>query len=190
MKTTLALATYVAAVLAQSPNLSELIESQPDLSILGSALGLVPDLAKTLSGLQGITIFAPTDSAFQALLGGNTTQESFTVSQRDAVGIASILSYHVLNGTYTSSDFSEIPTYVHSLLAPSPNTAYPANVTEGQNVGLVLNGENATVLSGDLQAANVVQAVCCQNLTNRLFADHFRISKPPTMLPSTRLTRS
>lgn len=160
MKTTFALVACIAAVLAQSPSLSELIESQSDLSILGTALGLVPELAETLTGLSGITILAPTDSAFQALLGGETTQEGFSISQRDAKAVARILSYHVLNGTYTSSDFSEVPTYVNSLLLPSSEDPFPSNVTEGQNVGLVLDGENATILSGDLQTATVSQAVC------------------------------
>ncbi|KAF1970541.1 Fasciclin-domain-containing protein [Bimuria novae-zelandiae CBS 107.79] len=157
MRTTITLAAYISAVLAQSTSLTELIQSQPDLSTLGTALSLVPELLDTLGGLQGITILAPTNSAFEALLAQNTTQESFSISQSDAQAVASILAYHVLNGTYTSSDFSGVPTYVNTLLAPTSGV-FPANVTEGQNLGLVLNGENATILSGELQSANVVEA--------------------------------
>ena len=161
MKTTFAVASFVAAVLAQAPSISDLIASQPDLSILGTALGLVPELAEVLGGLSGVTILAPTDSAFEALLGGNTTQEAFSISQQDAAAVARILSYHVLNGTYTSSDFSETPAFAQTLLTPSSDEPFVSNVTGGQNVGLVLDGENATILSGELQSANVVQAVCC-----------------------------
>jgi uncharacterized surface protein with fasciclin (FAS1) repeats len=180
MKTTFTLAAFVASVLAQSPSLSELIESQPDLSILGTALGLVPELAETLTGLSGITIFAPTDSAFQALLGGETSQESFSISQRDAKAVARILSYHVLNGTYTSSDFSEIPTYVNTLLTPSSESPFVSNVTEGQNLGLVLDGESATILSGDFNTATVTEAVCTLCAETLPSTDHTRTSKPPT----------
>jgi uncharacterized surface protein with fasciclin (FAS1) repeats len=162
--TTLALAAWVSTVLAQTPSLSELIASQSDLSTLGQALTFIPDLAKTVSGLKDITILAPTNAAFESLIldQGFTaaSKEKNYVTSNSTEGIAALIAYHVLNGTYASTDFSEIPSYHNSLLTPALTVDGSAltNVTKGQNVGLVLNGKNATILNGDLLTANVVQA--------------------------------
>ncbi|KAF2437287.1 FAS1 domain-containing protein [Karstenula rhodostoma CBS 690.94] len=158
MRTSLALTAYISAVLAQAPSLTDLIASQPNLSTLGTALGSLPDLVKTLAGLSNITILAPTNSAFEALLAGDATPESTAVNSSDAQGIAAILAYHVLNGTYVSSDFSETPAFAHTFFVPSFEGRIRTNVTDGQNVGLVLDGENATILSGELKSANVIEA--------------------------------
>jgi uncharacterized surface protein with fasciclin (FAS1) repeats len=158
MRTSLALAACVSAVLAQAPSLTDLIASQPDLSTLGSALGSLPDLVKTLSGLSNITILAPTNSAFDLLLAQEATPESEAISSSDAQGIAAVLAYHVLNGTYVSSDFSDTPAFVNSLFKPSSEGSIRTNVTDGQNVGLKLDGEKATILSAGMPA-NVIEAV-------------------------------
>lgn len=161
MKNTFSFASFLAAALAQSTSLPDLIKSQPDLSILGEAIGMVPDLAKTLGGLKDVTLLAPTDSAFKALLNMDENLENTAIKQKNVEAIAALLSYHVLNGTFTSGDFTGIPTYVHSLFTQASKAQGMSltNVTEGQNVGLVLNDKNATILSGELQSANVVQAV-------------------------------
>jgi uncharacterized surface protein with fasciclin (FAS1) repeats len=164
MRTSLALAAFVSAVLAQAPSLTDLIASQPDLSTLGTALGSLPDLVKALSGLSNITILAPTNSAFELLLAQESTPESEAISSSDAQGIAAILAYHVLNGTYVSTDFSETPAFVNSLFMPSLEGSIRTNVTDGQNVGLMLKGENATILSAGMPA-NVIEAVSGPTVT-------------------------
>jgi len=161
MKTTaLTFAACMSAVLAQTPSLSELIASQSDLSTLGEALGLVPDLAELVSGLKDITILAPTNAAFEALLAQRPNTANTAITEKNTEAVAALLAYHVLNGTYASTDFSEVPTYRHSLFTQSLTVGGSAltNVTDGQNIGLVLNDKNATLLSGDLQSANVVEA--------------------------------
>jgi uncharacterized surface protein with fasciclin (FAS1) repeats len=146
---TLALTALASTTLAQT--LSDVLASQPDLSTLASALGLVPDLAKTVSGLKDITILAPTNDAFKGLNANGP--EAFAIKNKDRDVISQLLSYHVINGTFGSKDFTKIPTYVNSLLMQG-------NVTAGQNMGLVLNGDKAAILSGQLQYCSVVQAVC------------------------------
>lgn len=157
----LTFAVFISTTVAQTLNLAELIQSQPDLSTLGDALSIVPDLAETVSGLKGITILAPTNSAFEALLAQDSSEDSNAIRNRNAEGVAAILSYHVLNGTFVSSDFTNVPTFVNSLLKPSVKVMGHArtNVTGGQNVGLVLDGKDAQILSGELQSCKVVQAV-------------------------------
>lgn len=187
MKTSLALASYITAVLAQTPSLTDLLASQSDLSNLGAALGSVPDLAKTLAGLSDITILAPTDNAFAALLSKGASPEGDAVKSNDTQAIAAILAYHVLNGTYVSSDFKDTPAFVHSLFTPSFEGSLRTNVTGGQNVGLVLDGKNANILSGGLSSAIVTEAVSklsTETYTSR--ANIIRTSKRPTTSPFTR----
>jgi uncharacterized surface protein with fasciclin (FAS1) repeats len=164
--TTLAFAAFISAVLAQAPTLTELIASQDDLSTLGGALAAVPELAEAVSGLKDITILAPTNAAFEALLAQEGSAVSAAIKAQNVEAIAALLSYHVLNGTYASTDFSDIPAFGASLLtnAATVDGYAVANTALGQNVGLVLNGENATLLSGELQSANVVEAVCISHL--------------------------
>lgn len=143
---------------AQS-NLTAVLQSQPDLSQLAAALQLVPDLATYVASGTNFTILAPVDSAFAAI--PPDTQESVSLADQDPDGISTIIAYHVLNGSYPSTAFTEIPNYVPSVF----NQSYAiydtvrTNVTRGQNVGLVLNEGNATIISGELQTCNVIEAV-------------------------------
>jgi uncharacterized surface protein with fasciclin (FAS1) repeats len=157
----LTLSASLSFALAQTPSLSELLQSQPDLSLLADALTVVPELAATLSGATNITILAPTNGAFEALLAGGPNVESQAVTDRNPEGINTLLAYHVIKGTYLSTNFTDVPTYVSTEFDQSFTISgtVQSNVTEGQHVGLVLNGQNATILSGELQTSNVVEAV-------------------------------
>jgi uncharacterized surface protein with fasciclin (FAS1) repeats len=142
-------------------DIAQLIASQPDLSQLAFLLTQVPDLASNILSSSNLTILAPTNSAFDAV--------NATLSTLNLKSIRSILSYHILNGTYYSSNLTNIPTFVPTLFnstftngADRPLT----NVTTGQNVGLVVdqggNNGNGTgevvVISGNLQTSRVVDA--------------------------------
>lgn len=152
---------FFGASVAQS-GLTDLIGSQNDLSRLAQILGQVPDLAQSLAGLSNVTILAPVNSAFDRIL--NTTQGRNLSTD----SIQALLAYHVINGTYVSANITEVPTFVPTLLNQSftVNNQAVTNVTQGQNLGLVLDKEDgddqgkAVVVSGELQTANVVQAVC------------------------------
>ncbi|KAL6709841.1 hypothetical protein ACN47E_000626 [Coniothyrium glycines] len=161
MKTfTLTLSTLLSLAAAQTPTLPELIASQPDLSILLDALSIVPDFATLLTGLSDITILAPTNTAFEKLLAAGLNAENQAVSTRDPDGVSTLLSYHVINGTVTSADFSNIPTYTNTIFNQSYSIfdVIRTNVTTGQNVGYVLDGETPKFLSGELRSSTVVQA--------------------------------
>jgi uncharacterized surface protein with fasciclin (FAS1) repeats len=144
-------------------DIAQLIASQPDLSQLAFLLTQVPDLASNILSSSNLTILAPTNSAFDAV--------NATLSTLNLKSIRSILSYHILNGTYYSSNLTNIPTFVPTLFnstftngADRPLT----NVTTGQNVGLVVDqgGNNGNsngtgevvVISGNLQTSRVVDA--------------------------------
>lgn len=148
-------------VFAQTPSLVELLQSQSDLTNLTAAFLAVPDFGSITATLTNITILAPVDSAFEQLLAGGLTAESQAIGMQDPDGISTLLAYHIINGTYNSSSFTQNPTFVNTIF----NQSYAifdtvrTNVTEGQNLGLVLNGENATILSGELMYSVVVEAV-------------------------------
>jgi uncharacterized surface protein with fasciclin (FAS1) repeats len=166
MRRSLALLGLALSGVSQAQNsngdIAQLIASQPDLSQLAFLLTQVPDLASSLASSTNITILAPTNEALDAV--------NRTLSTLNLKSIRSIISYHVLNGTYYSSNLTNIPTFVPTLFnstftngADRPLT----NVTTGQHVGLVVDQGNSSssdgtgevvVISGDLQTSRVVEA--------------------------------
>lgn len=158
LATLLASSAFAGVALCQS--LTEVIQSQEDLSTLLSALEAIPDLATALAGLSDITILAPTNEAFAAL--PPDTQEGIAVEQQIPEAIRTLIAYHVLDGSYPASAASDVPVFVPTFF----NSSYAiggtvrTNVTGGQNVG-ILSGEDGgvNVLSGELDVCQVVQAV-------------------------------
>jgi len=72
----------------------------------------------------------------------------------DPGAVAALLSYHVLNGTFYSSQIKNISAFIPTLLT---NASY-ANVTGGQRVQALLAHGNVTVISGLELNSTVVQA--------------------------------
>lgn len=152
---------FALAASATAQNaLTDYLGSQPDLSTLLGALSSVPDLVQTLvKAGPNLTILAPTNEAFAAVPADS--DEGTAIASGDKNGISAILAYHVLGGTYLSGQIEETANYVPSLLSPNFTLAgVPAtNATAGQNVGLVLNGSDVDIISGELMASRVLQAV-------------------------------
>ncbi|KAF7190603.1 Fasciclin-like arabinogalactan protein, partial [Pseudocercospora fuligena] len=150
------LSTIFSAVSAQ--DLVSVLKSQPDLSTLLSALEKIPEVTKTVAAACNITILAPTNDAFACISPESALGKALAAGDTEA--ITALISYHVLNGTYKSSDFKETPTFVNSLLIPALTIGGEAvtNVTEGQNVELILNGTAAEITSGGGKVSTVTQA--------------------------------
>ncbi|KAF4982844.1 hypothetical protein FZEAL_1636 [Fusarium zealandicum] len=140
-------------VAAQSgTSLTDALASQNDtLSELNGLLSAQPALARTLSRLSNITILAPSNDALQALLNDSSVAEQVAA---DPSIIAAILSYHVLNGTYYASNFTDTPMFIESLLT---NTTY-SNVTGGQVVEAVAMDDTVSFYSGLRAESNVTEA--------------------------------
>lgn len=135
------------------------LQADPELSTLLGAIGLVEGLADTLDAAEGITIFAPTNDAFAAVAADS--REGRAVADADLAGIASLLSYHVVPATINSTDITETPQFVQTLLTPG-------NVIDGGAATLVPGGQylgaqvvdGAVVLkSGNLATSTVTEAV-------------------------------
>jgi hypothetical protein len=152
-------ALMAGSCLAQG-DLAGLLASQDDLSTLLELVGLVPGLADTLAAASNITIVAPTNAAFDAV--PRNVPEGEAIEQKnDTIAIGALLANHVFKGVYPSDVITDIPTFAQTLLNSSyVNYRQPfSNFTGGQYNGLVKNGDDVCILSGEQTISTVTQAV-------------------------------
>ncbi|KAF5000621.1 hypothetical protein FDECE_11158 [Fusarium decemcellulare] len=146
----LALAGF--AVAQSRPSLTDALASNNDtLSELNGLLKSQPALARTLGRLRNVTILAPSNDAIEALL--NDTSVTNMIDA-DPGAIGAILQYHVLNGTYYASNFTDTPVFAQSLL----NNQTFENVTGGQVVEGVAVDDTVSFYSGFRAQSNVTEA--------------------------------
>lgn len=147
------------STLAQG-DLGALLSSQPDLSTLLELVGLVDGLAATLSAASNITIFAPTNDAFAAVPRDIPEGQAIEF-KNDTAAIGALLANHVFKGVYPAEVITEIPTFVQTLLNSSyVNAIQPfSDFTGGAYNGLVKNGKDVCVLSGEQTISTVTEAV-------------------------------
>jgi hypothetical protein len=153
-------------------DLGALIASQEDLSTLLELIGLVDGLAEQLSSASNITIFAPTNEAF-ANVPRDIPEGAAIEYRNETVAIAALLANHVFKGVYPADVITDIPTFAQTLLDDSYITAQQpfSNFTGGAYNGLVKNGDDVCVLSGEQTISTVTEAVCVHQLyvSNQLF---------------------
>ena len=78
-------------------------QGNPDFSILVSALQKA-DLVETLQGDGPFTVFAPTNAAFEKLLGELDITADQLLAQPD---LAKVLTYHVISGKVLAADLTD-----------------------------------------------------------------------------------
>ncbi len=127
--------------------------SNPMFSSLVAALtrsDLSVDFVSALSGAGPLTVFAPTNDAFQALLDSN--MEWNTLADIPAAALESVLLYHVTSaGNVRSTDLSDgqtIPTLLE-------NNSFNINLT-GTMPAINATMNNANIIATDVQAVNGV----------------------------------
>ncbi|KAF4978478.1 hypothetical protein FZEAL_5164 [Fusarium zealandicum] len=154
----LTLATLATTVVAQL-DLATLISSQDDLSTLASLLALVPEIAETLASASNITIFAPTNDAFDSVPRDIPEGEAIEYAN-DSIAIGALLSNHVFQGYYPAKAATNVPLFVQSLLDGSfVNARQPfGNFTGGQYNGIVRDGDDVVVISGEETLSYVTEA--------------------------------
>lgn len=128
-------------------NIVETAMADEQFSILVDALSKA-DLVGALEGEGPFTVFAPTNQAFQNLLGdlGASSLDDVPVDQ-----LESILLYHVVSGKVMSGDLS---TGYVSTLSAGPNETNTSLLAEVDG-GVTLNG-SSTVTAADVEATNGV----------------------------------
>jgi len=123
-------------------NIVEIAAATPELSILVEALTKFPDLVNVLSNDGTLTVFAPTNDAFVALLAaiGQTELDDVTESV-----LRKILEYHVISSAaIMSTDLSD---------------GDEATTVSGEDVSVVINDDGvfisgAKVNTPDIEASN------------------------------------
>ena len=159
----------VSAVLGEGPSLTNITATNPDLSILNTALGLtgLDDLLE-FPNCHGIrcgrvrlfTVFAPTNAAFQALPDGVLT--ALTENPEFLTHLSYILSYHVTLGEILAADIEDGGDFL-TLIGEKVNTTVNAT-------GVFLN-DNAQVVTPDVEASNGVAHVIDQVLLPSFMLD-------------------
>jgi uncharacterized surface protein with fasciclin (FAS1) repeats len=151
--------TFLAGSCLAQGDLAALLSSQSDLSTLLELVGVVDGLAATLSAASNITIFAPTNAAF-AKVPRNEPEGAAIEYRNESVAVAALLANHVFKGAYPSNVVTDVPIFAQTLLNSSYITATQpfSNITGGAYNGLVKNGDDVCVLSGEETISTVTQA--------------------------------
>jgi uncharacterized surface protein with fasciclin (FAS1) repeats len=145
----LALASFAFAQNETVPTLAAALNATEELSILQSVIPA--SVLEALAGLTGITIVAPSNSAFEKI--DNETLSALTA---DEGLLTALLQYHVLNGTFLSTDITNTSAFVPTALMNPMFT----NVTGGQVVEAVAMDGSVVFYSGLLTNSTVTTAVC------------------------------
>ncbi len=126
---------------AMPDDIVTIAQGNSDLTSLVAALTKFPDLVNTLSGSGTFTVFAPTNAAFDALL-GVIGQTSIDDVPEDV--LKDILEYHVIaTAALQSTDLSD---------GQTAGTVNGADVTVTINNGVFIN--QAQVTTADVEASN------------------------------------
>ncbi|EOZ98118.1 transforming growth factor-induced protein (and secreted protein MPB70) [Indibacter alkaliphilus LW1] len=128
-----------------TPNLVE-AAAEAELNVLLVAVQSVPGLSGTLLEADAITVFAPTDAAFQAAL------EAFEVEDLDGLvaeiggveNLETVLGFHVVPAIAFAEDLQE-----------GENNF---TTVSGQELSVVREGQAVTVIDASGNSANVVAA--------------------------------
>jgi transforming growth factor-beta-induced protein len=132
-------------------NIVQLAQDQPSLSSLVAALTKFPDLVTTLSGTAKLTVFAPSNDAFTALL---ATIGQSSINDVPEPVLKSLLQYHVItSGAVLSTQLTD----------GNVVTANMENIAVTTTGGIRLNG-SAKVLTADVYATNGVVHIIDQVL--------------------------
>src|SRR5690349_19976408 len=102
----LALATGIAA---QSANIIiiNVLSSQKSLSGLNAILAAQPNAIQALGTLSNVTLLAPSNDALARHLNGSSSTDAFSTDR-----IAALFQYHILNGTYYGSNFTNSSMFI------------------------------------------------------------------------------
>lgn len=150
-------ASIVAIAAAQSqqqaPDLTQFLKNNTNLTEFNTLVNNYGDIYAALSFSNDITIFAPSDAAFEKIpyssLGG-----PFEANNSDIV--REVLKYHVINGTHPSGSFNGSFQFLTTWM----NNQTYSNVTGGQTIGVVQQAGNDIVcVSGLGSRSSVIASV-------------------------------
>ncbi len=130
-----------AVLLPPKPSIVEIAQDNANFSTLVAAVTKA-DLVGALSGQDKLTVFAPTNAAFEALATSLNVQVTDLL---DLPNLKDILLYHVASGSLNAQSL---------LSSGSAATLQGRIVTVAQNGASVSINGNSTVSSADIEASN------------------------------------
>jgi uncharacterized surface protein with fasciclin (FAS1) repeats len=133
--------TFSLNVQAQDKNIVELAVGTESLSTLVTAVQAA-GLAEILSGDAALTVFAPTNEAFENLPDGVL---AMLLKPENKAKLTAILTYHVVSGKVMSTDLKE---------GMKAGTVHGDKVTVSLESGAQIN--DANVVAADIKASNGV----------------------------------
>jgi len=139
-KVLLSLSLALSFGLSQAQTAFEIIQNSPNHNTLEAAV-LAAGLDGALNTLDPITVFAPTDDAFNALPAGTVA-----ALLNDIPALTDILLYHVINGAVLSTDLTD---------GQIATTLNGSDITVTINNGVFINGTSQVIVA-DLAASNGV----------------------------------
>lgn len=110
-------------------------------------------MANTIAQLRNVTVLVPSNEALSAILSNNATAQALAA---DPGLLVAILQYHILNGVYYASNFTEQSKFIPTYLIDEKY----ANVTGGQVVHAQVKDEKVNFYTALGAKATVTQAVC------------------------------
>jgi transforming growth factor-beta-induced protein len=137
-----------------APTLDAAIASQSNLTVLSTALGASGLDAVLRSPETELTVFAPTDAAFGALLQalGITAEQLLALD-----GIDGVLLYHATSGSVRAGDLSAGQTVTTA--RPAGAATFRIVATSGGSFGIDTNGDgqaDARIVTTNIEASNGV----------------------------------
>jgi uncharacterized surface protein with fasciclin (FAS1) repeats len=149
-KVLLSLSLALSLGLSQAQTAFEIIQNSPNHNTLEAAV-LAAGLDGALNTLDPITVFAPTDDAFNALPAGTVA-----ALLADIPALTDILLYHVINGAVLSTDLTD---------GQVATTLNGSDITVNINNGVFINGTSQVIVA-DIAASNGVVHVVDEVLTS------------------------
>ena len=149
-KVLLSLSLALSFGLSQAQTAFEIIQNSPNHNTLEAAV-LAAGLDGALNTLDPITVFAPTDDAFNALPAGTVA-----ALLADIPALTDILLYHVINGAVLSTDLTD---------GQVATTLNGSDITVTINNGVFINGTSQVIVA-DIAASNGVVHVVNEVLSS------------------------
>ncbi len=145
-------ATFVASmpgIMAPLPSALDIALSGPNFSILAAALDVAdPAIVAALEGADALTVFAPTNAAFDTFLNDMAMTPDVLLADTELVN--TVLRYHVVAGANDAAAISALNGQSLTSLQGEPIA-----ITVTEDGGVVLNGV-ANVITADVATSNGV----------------------------------
>jgi uncharacterized surface protein with fasciclin (FAS1) repeats len=133
--------------LAANGNLVTTLKASPDLTILSKAIDAT-NMSGVLAATPGLTLFAPTDTAFKSL---PPAQLSALLDPKNVPLLQQVLTYHLVHLDLDTAKFK-------GAKGPVQSVEKGNLVLDGSGAALMVN--NATIIQADVHASNgIIQVV-------------------------------